>query len=110
MTAQQAHDEPEDAGVEQEPETSKRPAARFTGSGGLSVAIWKQQGEKGPRYTVRLDRSYKDPEGEYQSTPYLGERDLLRAGLLLQQADAWIEQEKAKHRGKSSDRDSVSSR
>jgi hypothetical protein len=96
---EQTFDELEDHGAEHEPETSKRPAARFTGSGGLSVAIWKQQGEKGPRYTVRLDRSYKNPEGEYQSTPYLGERDLLRAGQLLQQADAWIEQERVKFRG-----------
>src|SRR5689334_9896814 len=92
-------EEPEDHGAEHAPETSKRPAARFTGSGGLSVAIWKQQGEKGPRYTVRLDRSYKDADFEYQSTPYLGERDLLRAGSLLQQADAWIEQERLKFRG-----------
>ncbi|MFO0901198.1 MAG: hypothetical protein U0836_27545 [Pirellulales bacterium] len=94
---QPAYDE--DEAVHYEPETSKRPAARFSGSGGLSVAIWKQQGEKGPRYTVRLDRSYKNAEGEYQSTPYLGERDLLRAGQLLQQADAWIEQERQKQRG-----------
>jgi hypothetical protein len=83
--------------------SSGRPAARFTGSGGLSVAVWKHKSESGvENYSVRMDRSYKDADGNYQSTPYLRDNDLLRAGHLLQQADEWIEQDKGRQRGQAS--------
>jgi hypothetical protein len=79
--------------------SSGRPAARFTGSGGLSAAVWKHKSESGyDNYSVRLDRSYKDADGNYQSTPYLRDNDLLRAQKLLEQADEWIEQDKGRQR------------
>jgi hypothetical protein len=82
-----------------EPSTG-RPAARFTSTGGLSVAVWKHKSESGvENYFVRMDRSYKDADGNYQSTPYLRDNDLLRAGRLLQQSDEWIEQDKGRQRG-----------
>ena len=80
-------------------ETSSRPAARFSGTGGLSVAVWKRKTDGIDRFSVRLERSYKDDQGEYQNTPYLRAGDLLRAQQLLLQADAWIEQERGRHRG-----------
>jgi hypothetical protein len=80
--------------------SSGRPAARFTGTGGLSVAVWKHKSESGfDNYSVRLDRSYKDSDGKYQSTPYLRDSDLLRAQKLLEQADEWIEQDKGRQHG-----------
>ena len=82
--------------------SSGRPAARFTGSGGLSVAVWKHKTESGmENYSVRIDRSYKDSDGNYQSTPYFRDGDLLRAQKLLEQADEWIEQDKGRQRGQS---------
>jgi hypothetical protein len=45
-----------------------------------------------------MDRSYRDESGQYQSTQYLRDSDLLRAQKLLDEADAWIEQDKIKHR------------
>ncbi|MEZ6063578.1 MAG: hypothetical protein R3C19_24780 [Planctomycetaceae bacterium] len=76
-----------------------RPAAKFSGSGGLTVAVWKHKSEDGPdRYSVRLDRSYADSSGEFQNTPYLRDTDLLRAQKLLDEADHWIEHEKSKGR------------
>ena len=76
---------------------SQRPAARFTGSGGLQVAVWKHKQEDGPdNYSVRVDRSYKDKQDEYQSTPYLRDGDLLRVNQLLSKADDWIEQDKGR--------------
>jgi len=74
-----------------------RPAKAFSASGGLNVAIWKHRNEDGPdRYSVKLDRTYRDESGEYHSTPYLRDGDLLRAAKTLEAADQWIEQDKAK--------------
>ncbi|MEZ6104423.1 MAG: hypothetical protein R3E01_36260 [Pirellulaceae bacterium] len=80
--------------------TNLRPAARFTGTGNLSVAVWTHKNDNGTtNYSVRLDRSYKDADGNYQSTPYLRDGDLLRAQKLLERADNWIEQQKQQQRG-----------
>ena len=77
----------------------QRPTARFSGSGGISVAVWKTKTEQGrDSYSVRIDRSYKVGDADYKSTPYLRDGDLLRTQQLLSQADQWIEQDKAKGR------------
>lgn len=95
-------DDVKDEGATAETSTG-RPAVRFTGSGGLSVAVWTHKNDNGlTNYSVRLDRSYKDEDGNYQSTPYLRDNDLLRAQKLLAQADDWIEQDKGRGRGQAS--------
>jgi hypothetical protein len=77
-----------------------RPNAKFSGSGGLNVAVWKHKADGGAEhYSIRMDRTFKSDAGQYESTPYLREGDLLRAQKLLSQADDWIEQDRAKHRG-----------
>jgi hypothetical protein len=85
---------------EEAPETepsSGRPVAKFTGSGGLTAAVWKHKSESGyDNYSIRLDRSYMGADGNYQTTPYLRDSDLLRAQRLLEQADEWIEQDKGR--------------
>lgn len=84
---------------EQSNSTPARPIASFSGSGGLNVAVWKQKSENDfDHYSVRIDRSYKMEDGTYKTTSYLRESDLLRAGKLLEQADEWIEQDRAKQR------------
>ncbi|MFO0942306.1 MAG: hypothetical protein U0930_16330 [Pirellulales bacterium] len=89
----------------QETETtgqSSRPAVSFSGSGGVKVAVWKHKTESGfDNYSVRLERTYKDDSGNYKTTSYLRDSDLLRAERLLEIADDWIEQDKAKQRGQS---------
>lgn len=88
--------------------TNSRPIASFSGSGGLNVAVWKNKSEKGiENYSVRIDRNYKLDNGTFQSTPYLRDGDLLRAATLIEQADAWIEQDKAKSRGVAANRSSA---
>jgi hypothetical protein len=83
-----------------ESSTGARPIAKFSGSGGLNAAVWKHKSESGvDHYSIRLDRTYKNDAGEYESTAYLREGDLLRAQRLLGQVDDWIEQDRAKHRG-----------
>ena len=84
---------------------STRPVAKFSGSGGIHIAVWKNKSDEGrDHYSVRLERVYKDGD-DYQTTPYLREGDLLRAQKLLGQADDWIEQDKAKHRSQGGGRD-----
>lgn len=77
-----------------------RPIVKFNGSGGLNVAVWKHKSEGGAdHYSIRMDRTFKNDAGEYESTPYLREGDLLRAQKLLGQVDDWIEQDRARLRG-----------
>ncbi len=84
--------------------TNARPAAKFDVSGGIRVAVWKEKSELGfDRYTIRADRTYKDDkDGEFKQTHYLRDGDLLRLSQLLIEADQWIEQDKGKHRGATS--------
>jgi hypothetical protein len=82
-----------------EPE-NKRPIQEFRGSGGIKVAVWKKKFEDGPdRYSILIDRVYRDSGGEFRSTKYLDDRDLLRTAALLQEADNWIEKDKRRQRG-----------
>ena len=93
------------AQAENDSSGQSRPAAKFSGSGGLQVAVWKQKTEQGfDRYSVKIERNYKDENGGFHATQYLRDSDLLRAQTLLTQADAWIEQEKNRQRGMGSGR------
>ena len=97
MTKQLKETAPESASTEA---ASSRPIVKFSGSGGLNLAVWKHKTEGGAEhYSIRMDRTFKNDAGEYESTPYLREGDLLRAQKLLSQADDWIEQDRAKRRG-----------
>jgi hypothetical protein len=76
-----------------------RPVAKFSGSGGMNAAVWKRKADNGiEHYSVRLDRAFRTAEGQWETTPYLREGDLLRARKLLDQVDDWIEQDRAKFR------------
>lgn len=91
--------EPEAGPAESTAEAGSRPAAKFTGSGGVSAAVWKHKTDGGPdHYSVRVDRTFRNEGGEFESTPYLREGDLLRVQKLLGQVDDWIEQDRARHR------------
>ena len=103
MQSAEEQNQPDDAG--EVATGGSRPVASFSGSGGLNVAVWKQKSDSGyDHYSVRLERSYKDDAGNYKSTLYLREGDLLRAQKLLGQADDWIEQDRAKQRASASGR------
>jgi len=82
---------------EEENKTAGRPIASFEGTGNLQVAVWKHKNEGTPdNYSAKISRSYKDKDGEYQTTDYLRDSDLLRVNSLLEQADQWIEQDKGR--------------
>ncbi len=83
-----------------EEKTGQRPVAEFRGSGGIKVAVWKHKHDDGPdSYSIRMDRSYREESGDFKSTQYLRDQDLLRSQRLLAQADDWVEQDKSKQRG-----------
>ena len=67
------------------------------------VAVWKHKHDEGSdSYSIRMDRSYREGDsGEFKSTQYLRDQDLLRSQKLLAQADDWIEQDKSRQRGSS---------
>lgn len=95
-------DQDDDSSHEAEPpatQGSTRPTAKFSGPGGINAAVWKHKSESGPsHYSVRIDRTYKNNEGQLVSTAYLREGDLLRAQKILDQVDDWIELDRAKGR------------
>ena len=96
MTAEQTNPVEQDQTAANE---NSRPVAKFSGSGGIHVAVWKNKSEQGHTYyAVKPERNYRDDEGEFHSSSYLRDGDILRAVELLKQADQWIEQDKSKFR------------
>jgi hypothetical protein len=55
----------------------------------LSVTIWKNEGEKGPFYSVTPSRSYKQGD-QWKESDSFGEDDLLPLAKLLDEAHSWI--------------------
>ena len=58
--------------------------------GFIQAAVWKNDGTNNPFYTVTLQRSYKDDNGQLQNTEQLGAADLLNAAELLKRAEQHI--------------------
>jgi hypothetical protein len=57
--------------------------------GAIEVAIWRNDGEKGPFYTVTHRRSYKVGE-EWKDSDSYGTDDLLHLAKLFDLAHSWI--------------------
>lgn len=57
--------------------------------GALEATIWKNDGEKGPWYSVTASRSYKQGE-EWKQTNSFGFDDLLPLVKLMDLAHTWI--------------------
>lgn len=54
--------------------------------GALKASIWKNQGEKGPFYSVRITRTYTDDQGNYHDSDSFSGSELLRVARLADQA------------------------
>ena len=52
----------------------------------ITATIWENDGF----YSVDLTRSYKDGQGQWQSTSSYGHADLLNLSKLAQRAETWI--------------------
>ena len=64
---------------------SKLPAQKLR-LGLITATIWENDGF----YSVDLARSYKDSNGQWQSTASYGHADLLNLSKLAQRAENWI--------------------
>lgn len=58
--------------------------------GYITANVWKNDGTDRPFYTVDVQRTYKDGDGNLQNTSSLNAADLLNAAFLLQKANNWI--------------------
>lgn len=56
--------------------------------GALQATIWRNHGESGNWYSVKLTRGYKADDG-WRETDSLGHDDLLAAAKLLDMAHTW---------------------
>ena len=55
-------------------------------AGAVEVAVWKNEGENGDFNSVSIHRSYKDKEGNWQSTNSFKANDLPKALIALGKA------------------------
>jgi hypothetical protein len=73
------------------PEKNK-PAHKIRSGTGLSVTIWKNDGDNGPFYSVTTARSYKQGD-EWKETNSFHQQDLLELAEMLREARAWIREQ-----------------
>lgn len=57
--------------------------------GMIKAAIWKNEGENGPRYNVTFSRLYREGN-QWRSTESFGRDDLLLLAKVADQAHSWI--------------------
>jgi len=68
---------------------SKKPAAKVT-LYPVSAAIWRNHNEKGTFYSVTVERSYKDGDGNWQRSDSYNASDLLLLAKVVDQAHSKI--------------------
>lgn len=68
---------------------SNGPAKKFR-IGYVTANVWKNDGTDRPFFTVDIQRTYKDDDGNLKNTSSLNAADLLNAAYLLKKANDWI--------------------
>lgn len=76
--------------------TKNRPEETLR-DGNLKATIWRNEGEKGPYWSVTLAKSYKDERGDYQDTHSFTGTDLLRVAELSRDAYAMTNELRRDH-------------
>jgi hypothetical protein len=77
------------------PEAAKQRPAQTIRFGRLKAAIWRQESDRGPWYSVAFARTYRDQAGNWQSSGSFGRDDLLVLAKLADQAHSWIHRQMA---------------
>lgn len=62
-----------------------RPLKMLT-DGALRAVLWRNETEKGPRYSVEICRSYKDKDDNFRTTSRFSPSELLRVSKLAERA------------------------
>lgn len=68
----------------------KRPVKTLRCGGGIKAVIWRNEHEKGARYSVQLRRTYRTDDGEFKDTDSFGREELLVGAHALQKAYDFI--------------------
>ena len=76
--------------MNQQTNTSNNPPVDSVQLGAIRCAIWANQHKDRVRYSVTMERRYRDENGDWQSTHSYGRDDLLRAGKALDLAETRI--------------------
>lgn len=76
---------------------SKSPPEETLRDGNLKAAIWRNEGENGPYWSVTLAKTYKDERGAYQDTQSFSGTDLLRVAELSRDAYARTNELRREH-------------
>lgn len=66
-------------------ETNNRPVDTLR-DGALKAAIFENQGEKGPFYSVKITRTYTDSKGDFRDSTSFSGSELLRVAHLAAKA------------------------
>ena len=77
-------------------EAVKQRPAQTIRYGRLTAAIWRQESDKGPWYSVAFARTYRGQDGSWQSSGSFGRDDLLVLAKLADQAHSWIHRQLAR--------------
>jgi len=74
-------------------QTAQKPVKEFR-SGALKAAIWQNEREQAGRtvlaHSVRLQKRYRDAQGNWKDTDYLFLDDLPKVRLLVDECYRWI--------------------
>jgi hypothetical protein len=70
--------------------TAKQLPAKTIVLTNLKAAIWKNQNEKGPKFSVTFERIYKDADDQWKSSHSYTRDDLLALSKLADWAFTWI--------------------
>lgn len=62
--------------------TQKNTPVKTIADGRLKAAIWRNESEKGPFYSVTFTRSYRDADGNWHDTDSFSGTDIVLVGRL----------------------------
>lgn len=71
--------------------TNNRPIKEVR-AGSVRLAIWENQTDNGPRYSVTPTRLYKDADGQWKDSTSLNPSDLGNLVIAAISASHWIQQ------------------
>ena len=72
---------------------SDRPVAEFK-QGQIKVAVWRNETERGPRYSFTVCRFYKNDDDEWQTTQTFNESDAPNLAFAIARANLFIQDER----------------
>jgi hypothetical protein len=79
-------------------EASKQRPAFEERYGRIKATVWRQESDQGPWYSVVFTRSYKDNQGNWQTSHSFGLDDTLPLAELARRVFHWMQAQRTKDR------------